>query len=131
MFRHGFAFPLLLVLLIMHAGPKSFAGVGWTPVGQPPLTKFNQPSNPLLVWSAGPNSLLQNEGFEEGISNAWTVETVRGNGFTANYQGAPGLAGVPVVAGRISACLSGKAQVGSESAIYQDITLPADVTSAV
>src|SRR5262245_33070110 len=85
-FHQRFAPFLLLALLGILTGPRLFAGIAWTPIGQPPITEFNQPSNPLLVWSAGPNSLLRNEGFEDGITNAWTVETLRGSGFAANYQ---------------------------------------------
>ncbi len=92
---------------------------------------MNQPSDPVLVWVAGMDNLVQNSGFEEGISNVWRVEAIRGAGFTANYAGAPGLTGVPVLSGSSCACLTGKSPTGAESALYQDVSLPSAATSAV
>lgn len=112
--------------------PLLQAGIAWTPVGHPTSPAYNvtHPSNPLITWTAGPDMLLNDAGFEGGLTNAWRVETLRGNGFVANYAGAPGLEGIPVLEGRVSACLPGGKSSDSESVIYQDVTLPADSTSA-
>lgn len=100
-----------LAIMLVTAGTEMRclqAGIAWTPAGQPPGLQLNLPSDPTLTWIAGADNLLPNGDFEQGLTNGWSVETVRGGGFTANYAGAPGLGNVPVLEGAISACLSGQ-----------------------
>jgi uncharacterized repeat protein (TIGR01451 family) len=121
----------LLVLLGTGLAPGLQAGIAWTPAGQPPNVQLNQPSNPTLAWIAGADNLLPNGNFEQGLTNGWTVDAITGAGFTANYAGAAGLTNVPLLEGALSACLSGKTPNGSESALWREVTLPAEASSAV
>ena len=84
-----------------------------------------------MSWIAGADNLLASGNFEQGLTNGWTVDTITGAGFTANYAGASGLTNVPLLEGAFSACLSGKSPSGSESALWQEVALPADASSVV
>jgi uncharacterized repeat protein (TIGR01451 family) len=130
LFYRGVGLALLIVLWTVEMACLQ-AGIAWTPTGQPSNIQLNLPSDPTLAWIAGADNLLSNGSFEQGITNGWTVDTIRGAGYTANYAGAPGLTNVPVLEGAFSACLSGKSPSGSESTLWQEVALPAEASSVV
>ncbi len=106
------------------------AGVAWTPTSPSTTPYLRQPGNPVLSWRAGSDNLLRNGDFEAGLTNGWTLELTHGQGFTVIYAGKPSPANIPLLEGSASALCNGERTHGY-NAIYQDIQLPANVTSAV